>query len=300
MPLAHPGLVIPPALDPRITWSIRILDATIGDFSPTSSAGVLAEHTPEVVCKTASVGKLLLLVEVANRLEDGRLDPGRRIEIPDELRVEDSGLLYRMADQRLTVTDAALLVGAVSDNLATNALAHLVGLDAVHDISRRLGYRHTLMLDYIRNERTPDVPWTTSYGCAAELADLIAGLGEGFGPAHPGAELLSDPVRHRVLTWLAADTDTSMLADAFLLDPLAHVGPEYQQMVLRHKTGSIETARIEVGHLSGPQGRVAYAVAANWPDGLDLRAAAIDDMREIGEQIRAHVTGLARDDGGML
>ncbi|MDN5977201.1 serine hydrolase [Acidipropionibacterium jensenii] len=289
------SVVLPP-LDPRITWSIQVLDATA---EPGPAAPVLAEHTPTQVCRTASVGKLFLLVEVANRLQDGRLASDQRIEIPDELRVEDSGLLYRMSDQRLTVVDAALLVGAVSDNLATNALAHLVGMDAVHAVARELGYQHTQMLDYIRNERTPEVPWTTSFGCAAELADLIRRLGEGSAPEHPGAELLSDPVRSRVLTWLAADTDTSMLADSFLLDPLAHVGPEYQQMVLHHKTGSIDTARIEVGHLAGPAGRVAYAVAANWADGTDLRAAAVDTMRAIGEQIRHHVTGLAREDAGL-
>lgn len=282
--------VVLPNLDPRITWSIRVLDATTAP-----DPDVLAEHTPDVVCRTASVGKLFLLVEVANRLVDGSLDATDRIEIPDELRVEDSGLLYRMLDQRLTVADAALLVGAVSDNLATNALAHLVGLDAVHAVAARLGYHDTLMLDYIRDERTPDLPWTTSYGCARELADLALRLGEGPGDT-PGADLLPEEVRSRVLSWLAADTDTSMLADSFLLDPLAHVAPEYQGIVLRHKTGSVSTARIEVGHAAGPAGRVAYAMAANWSeaDG-DLRAVAIDAMRATGERIRAHITGVARD-----
>jgi beta-lactamase class A len=88
-----------------------------------------------------------------------------------------------------------------------------------------------------------------------------------------------------------------MLADALLLDSLAHVGPEYQGMVLRHKTGSIETARIDVGVLRGPRAGVAYAVGANWAVG-DKRASTIDTMRELGEQIRRHVTGLARDEEG--
>lgn len=283
-----------PPLDPRITWSVRILDATARHGTDEE---VLAERTPDEVCRTASVGKIFLLIEVANRLEDGALSPDRRIEIPEELRVEESGLLYRMRDQHLTLYDAALLVGAVSDNLATNALAHLVGLDAVHRVAAELGYEHTMMLDYIRDERTPETPWTTSYGCARELADLARRLGEGPGDT-PGAALLGLGARRRVLTWLAADADTSMLADSFLLDPLAHVGPEYQGIVLHHKTGSVDTARIEVGHVAGPAGRVAYAVAANWAEGDgDLRAPAVDDMRAIGEQIRAHVTGIAREGG---
>ena len=270
-----------PALDPRVRWSISIVDA--------AGAGVLAEHAPQQQCETASVGKVFLLIEVARRLEAGELDPDQRIEIPDEHRVADSGLLYRMRDQRLTVDDAALFVGAVSDNLATNALLSLCGLDAVRAVAPGLGFADTSLHDYIRNERTPDLPWTPSYGTAAELAELMRRLGAG--------EVDSPEVSGRVLDWLAADTDTSMVADALLLDPLAHVEPEYQGMVLRHKTGSTSFARIDIGHLSGPAASLAYAVAANWKDSeRDLRAPVLDAMHAIGEQLRAHVTGRRRDD----
>ena len=49
-----------PALDPRVRWSIRIVDA--------AGAGVLAEHAPQQQCETASIGKVFLLIEVARRL----------------------------------------------------------------------------------------------------------------------------------------------------------------------------------------------------------------------------------------
>jgi beta-lactamase class A len=270
-----------PALDPRVRWSIRIVDA--------ADAGVLAEHAPEQQCETASVGKVFLLIEVARKLEAGELHPDQRIEIPDEHRVADSGLLYRMRDQRVTVQDAALLVGAVSDNLATNALLALCGLDEVRAVAPGLGFADTSLHDYIRNERTPDLPWTPSYGTAEELAELMRRLGAG--------QVESPAVSARVLDWLAADTDTSMVADALLLDPLAHVEPEYQGMVLRHKTGSTSFARIDIGHLTGPAAAVAYAVVANWKNsGDDLRAPALDAMHAIGEALRAHVTGRRRDD----
>lgn len=270
-----------PTLDPRVTWSVRVVDAADGT--------TIAEHQPHVQCETASIGKIFLLIEVARRLEDGTLDPDERIEIPDEHRVEDSGLLYRMRDQSLGVHDAALLVGAVSDNLATNALIHLCGLESVRAVAPALGYEQTSLHDYIRNERTPDLPWTPSYGTAAELADLMRRLGAG--------EIFSPAVSARVLVWLAADTDTSMTADAFLLDPLAHVDAEYQGMTLRHKTGSVGFARVDTGLLRGPAAGVAYTVAANWKQSpTDLRAPVIDGMRDIGERIRAHVTGLARDE----
>ena len=275
------GLVLP-ALDPRARWSVSVLDAASGD--------VLADHDGDVVCETASVGKVFLLIEVARRLADGSLDPAERISAPTELEVADSGLLYRMHDRRPTVHDAALLVGAVSDNLATNALLHRCGLESVRAVAPRLGLRDTSLLDYIREERTPDLPWTPSYGTGRELASLMRRLGAG--------QVESPAVSAQVLDWLAADTDTSMLADAFALDPLAHVGPEYQGIVLRHKTGSTSVVRVDVGWVSGPAGQVAYAVAANWRDAPDdLRVPVVDAMRAIGEQIRLRVTGRTREDG---
>lgn len=265
-----------PALHPRVTWSVRVADALSGD--------VLAEHNPNTQCETASIGKIFLLIEVARRLAEGSLTPDQTIEIPEELRVADSGLLYRMRNQHISVYDAALLVGAVSDNLATNALIALCGLSQVRSVAMTLGYANTSLHDYIRNERTPDLPWTPSFGTAAELSDVIARLSRG--------EIVSPEVSAQVLEWLAADVDTSMVADSLLLDPLAHVEPEYEHMVLRHKTGSTDFARIDVGVVSGPVASVAYAVAANWKDQPDdLRAPVLQAMHAIGEQIRRHVTG---------
>jgi beta-lactamase class A len=273
-----------PALDDRVTWSIRIVDADSGD--------VLAEHAPDVMCETASIGKIFLLIEVARRLVDGSLAPDDVVAIPAEHRVADSGLLYRMRSQTISVHDAALLVGAFSDNLATNALIALCGLEQVRAVAPGLGYRDTALHDYIRSERTPDLPWTPSYGTGAELADVLRRLGAG--------DVVSPEVSGMVMDWLAADADTSMVADALLLDPLAHVEAEYQDMVLRHKTGSTSSARIDAGHLAGPAASVAYAVAANWKgSGVDLRAPVLDAMHAIGEQLRRHVTGRDRDDAGM-
>lgn len=274
------SIVVPP-LDPRARWSVRVVDAVTGD--------VLAEHEPDAVCETASIGKVFLLIEVARRIADGRLRADQRVEIPAEHVVADSGLLYRMLEQRVTVHDAALLVGAVSDNLATNALISLCGLDEVRAVAGELGYRDTSLHDYIRNERTPEMPWTPSYGTGRELADLMRRLG--------ARDVVSPDVSDQVLECLAAGTDTSMLADAFLLDPLAHPDAEYQGMLLRHKTGSTSFARIDIGWLQGPAASVAYAVAANWKGREeDLRAPVIDGMRGLGERIRAHVTGRGRDE----
>lgn len=266
-----------PALDGRVRWSVRVVDAATG--------AVLCERTPDTLCETASIGKVFLLIDVARQLADGRLDPDERVVIPDEHRVADSGLLYRMRDQAVTVYDAALLVGAFSDNLATNALLARCGLEQVRAVAREMGYRDTALNDYIRAERTPDLPWTPSYGTAAELCDVMRRLGAG--------EIVSPDVSAQVMTWLAANADTSMVAAGLLIDPLAHVEPDHGGLLLRHKTGSVDFARADIGYLAGPHGAVAYAVLANWKHAADdLRAPVLAAMRDIGMQLRRHVAGL--------
>ncbi|MBS3181647.1 serine hydrolase [Leucobacter manosquensis] len=270
-----------PRLDPRATWSIRVVDASTGD--------PLLEHDPDVQCETASIGKIFLLIEVARRIESAVLDPDESVEIPPHLAVADSGILYRMRAQRLGVEDLALLVGAYSDNLATNALIHLCGLDRVRAVAPALGYERTSLHDYIRDHRSPEMPWTPSFGTARELSDVMRRLDAG--------DVHSAAVSERVLGWLASNADTSMVADSFLLDPLAHVDAEYQGIVLRHKTGTTDFARVDVGHARGAAGSVSYAVAANWKGvRSDLRAPVLDAMRDIGEQIRLLVTGLPREE----
>lgn len=265
--------------DRRAKWSVRIVDAATG--------AELFAHEPDVSCETASIGKVFLLIEVAERLEDGRLQPDDRIEIPEEHFVRDSGLLYRMLDRRITVEDAALLVGAVSDNLATNALISMCGLDQVRAVSHSLGLQRTELHDYIRDERLPGMPWTPSFGTARELAELMRMLGTG--------EVRSPAVSERVLGWLAAGTDTSMLADSLQLDPLAHAGPEYQGIDLQHKTGTTSFCRADIGYVSGPNGKVAYAALANWRDAdIDLRVPVMDAMRAAGERVRRFITATER------
>lgn len=267
-----------PVLNERVKWSIHVVDAT--------TDAVVASHQPDTICETASIGKVFLLIEVARRILDGRLDAAERITIPAEHLVRDSGLLYRMHEQRIPVYDAAMLVGAVSDNLATNALISMCTLEAVHAVAGELGYTDTALLDYIRNERTPGLPWTPSYGCAAELSDLMLRLHRG--------QVISAELSSLVLTWLGAGVDTSMVAAGLLLDPLAHDDPEYLGMVLRHKTGSTDFARIDIGTVHGPVGAIAYAVAANWKDqDDDLREPVLEAMRVIGQGIR-ELTGGTR------
>lgn len=257
-----------------VEWSIRVVDVADGS--------VLATLDEGRALRTASVGKVFLLVEAARQAAAGELDLGQRVRWEDDERVLDSGLWYLLDQRDLSVRDLCVLVGAVSDNLATNVLVRVVGLAAVAATTAALGYTDSGLLDRVRDKRGPADPPTLSVGSAADLSDLMGRL--------HGGDVVDPEVSTLVLRWLAGNIDLSMVASAFDLDPLAHAEPD-RGIRLVNKTGTISTARADVGVVDGPRTTVAYAVLANWGPDLVQRDAVLAGMREIGRSIRRHVGG---------
>lgn len=255
-----------------IRWSARLTD---------DAGTMLAEHAPHERLKTASVGKVFLLAEVARQLVEEVLDPTTMLAPTREDIVADSGLLHFFSSQTLTVTDLCVLVGAVSDNSATNILLRHVGLDAVTELTRWIGVHDSALHDFVRVDRRPTDPPTLSSGTAADLVTVCAGI--------QAETLVSPEVSRLVKHWLSTDTDLSMVAAPFNLDPLAHTEPD-RGITLWNKTGTISHARIDVGHVEGTAGGVTYAVLANWNEDRDCRDEVLSTMQAIGKDIRAHVS----------
>jgi beta-lactamase class A len=253
--------------DHGVAWSVRAIDRATGD--------VLLDETGTSVLRTASVGKLALLVE------DGTLAPDAPLSRRDVPPVGDSGLWQHLVADELPAADAAALVGAVSDNLATNVLLHHVGLAAVARTASSAGLGAVTLHDVVRDERLPEHPPTLSTASAADLARVFVRLG--------GGDVVSPAVSRRVLEWLGAGTDLSMVASAFDLDPLAHRAAD-RGVVLANKTGTDAGVRADAGLVTGPGGTVGYAVVANWDPGRpELRGRVMARMREVGRTLAALV-----------
>jgi beta-lactamase class A len=247
---------------PDVRWSVRAVDVATGRE--------LCSHDATAALPTASVGKVLLLIETARQVEAGELDPAEPATRLAEDYVEDSGIWQFMATDSLCVADVAHLVGIMSDNLATNVLLRRVGLDRVQRTAGDLGLQHTRLNDRVRDHRGPQDPWTLSEGSAAEWVDLLARLS--------ADAVVSAGVSRRVLAWLRAGADLSMVAQPLGLDPLAHAAGD-RGMRLRHKTGTDDGTRADVGLVSGPAATVAYAAIAHWdPAGPDRRMPVLAAM----------------------
>lgn len=245
-------------------WSIRIADADSGE--------ILFDENPDSTLKTASVGKVLLLVRAAQLIASGTLDPGELLHRTRDLQVADSGVWQHLLVDSLPVADLCELIGMASDNLATNVLLHRIGLDEVAATAAGMGLVRTGLLDRVRDVRTAEHPLTLSTGSADELTALMAGL--------------TAPVTG----WLSKGLDLSQVASGWGLDPLAHQDFDLG-LRLVNKTGTDDGVRADVGLLTGPVRRIAYAVLANWDDSSDGRHQVLDRQRALGLRIAGAARG---------
>lgn len=254
-------------------WSLRI--DRVGDFPE-----CIYEHNAHELLRTASVGKLFLLIEVADLITRGDLDPSEPLDRETTEPVADSGLWQHLSTTRLPVVDLARLVGTVSDNWATNVLIGRVRLAAVQARAASLTADGSTLHDRVRDIRTAEHPRTPSEGSAADLARLFADL-------HAGT-VVSEAVSALVLDWLSTSVDLSMIASPLGLDPLAHAEADRGCRVW-NKTGTDSQIRAEAGLMEVPSGTYAYAAICNWTtDRSDpgSRDVVLDTMRRIGEFIR--------------
>ncbi|MCU1638391.1 MAG: serine hydrolase [Microbacteriaceae bacterium] len=245
------------------------------------SGMTLVSVDDRIVLPTASVGKILLLIEVSARMTAQEVVGLGILDRTTEDEVADSGIWQHLQAPSLPMVDVAALVGATSDNLATNVLLRKVGLDAVRARTESLGLVRTALLDIVRDERGPDDAPQLSVGSAAELTWLVTALCRG--------QVVDQVTSQRVLGWLSSNVDLSLVASGFGLDPLAHRSADHGIRLI-NKTGIDQGVRSEVGLLNGPRAGVAYALTIQFADtSLSARLAVHDAMRVFGLDLLEYV-----------
>lgn len=259
---------------PGIDWSVRAFDIDTGDE--------LLSFQSTLPLDTASIGKVFLLHSVLRLEAEGSLSLEEQVTRRPSEWMDNSGLWYLMQADTLSIYDICALIGAVSDNAATNTLCRRVGLDVVRAHTRELGLKDSSLDDIVRWPIPTGFPPNLSTGSATELAWFMAALARN--------EVLSEAGCDTLRRWLGAGMDCSMVAAPLNLDPLAHYYYD-RDVWLWNKTGTTSAVRCDIGVISSPQRRVAYAVLANWERGTDQRDEALATMHCIGELLQNHVKG---------
>jgi beta-lactamase class A len=144
----------------------------------------------------ASVIKVCIALEAETQFADGRLDPRERILLPATARTPGpTGFALFRDDVEVSLRDLVVAMLTISDNPATDALLHRVGIDAVNASLALLGLPGTVItadLDEIIN----------SIGRDAGFADWAA-LASWAAQPHPQHE--GDDLARRVLAVGALD-----------------------------------------------------------------------------------------------
>lgn len=246
-----------------------------------STQETLVSIDDRIVLPTASIGKILLLIEISARLSSQDFSGYGILDKSIRDSVGESGIWQHLQAPALPVSDLATLVGATSDNLATNLLLKQVGLEAVRARTESLGLARTALLDVVRDNRGPDDAPQLSVGSTSELSKLFGQLARG--------EVIDQPTSQRVTGWLSLNCDLSMVASAFGLDPLSHRMPDHSTLLI-NKTGSDFGVRAEAGALKGRRAAVSYAVSVQFDDdSLERRLRVLDAMRSVGREILEYV-----------
>ena len=250
----------------NIAWSVCIRNGQGREVACVNHAAAM---------KTASVGKLLLLIEVARQCDVGDLAGTEMLVRDPALVVADSGIWQHLRTDSLPVHDLCVLTASVSDNIATNILLKRIGFQRLDDLRAALGLTHTALLDYVRQQRGPDDVPTFATGSAVELSSLMAKIARN--------SLISQAVSEQLRTWLATGVDLSMVASSFNFDPLAHAEPDRGYSIC-NKTGTDAGIRADVGTVCRNSNSLSYAVIANWvAPGPDLRDSVLVTMNAIGQ-----------------
>ncbi len=136
-----------PALSPLEERLRRIrerFDGRMGIYASNLASGDSVAIDADSTYETFSVIKVPIMAAVLQRVKEGKLGLGDRVALRLDQRRIPSGVLYALdPGLRPTVRDLLTLMTIVSDNVATDTLADLVGREAVTRQMEALGLHET-------------------------------------------------------------------------------------------------------------------------------------------------------------
>ncbi len=195
----------------------------------------------ELVFESASLIKVLILVEVLRQADSGEISLAEIIEVKSEDVVDYSEMVQTVTVHG-TFTVEQLVEGmiTVSDNTATNMLIDLVGMKRVNSLAQNLRLAHThlgrKMMDF--RARSGGAHNLTS---AADMVTLLAAIWRGG--------VLSAPARRLALGILERQRFNTNIPAA--LPPGNRVA---------HKTGELEDMEHDAGIVMLPRKALALAI----------------------------------------
>lgn len=149
------------------------LEGSVGLFIQDLDSGETLEIDPERVFPSASVIKIPMLALLLRDVQQGRVDWTARRRIDPANRVGGTGILCELnPDYEPTVEELATLMIVLSDNIATNEIMDIVGIERVNEFCRELGCPNTRLMRKMLDFEAIKKGYN-NYMCAGETGRLL-------------------------------------------------------------------------------------------------------------------------------
>lgn len=227
----------------------------------------LQGHTVEIGAdeefETASTIKAYILAALYLQAGRGRASLDETITYRPEHFVDGSGMLRALGvGAALKVRDAATMMIICSDNIATNMVIDYLGLDAINQCIRELGFAHTVLHNSLHFDRYDKLGTTTPRDYAALFARLARGT------------LVSPEASAEMLSIFRSQHYNAMLTAGFppyYLDCEETGDPEL--IWVASKSGSMDACRNDGGIVHTPYGEyVIVLMNKNFDDIIEYNA----------------------------
>ncbi len=203
---------------------------------------LLLNHNPDLVFPSASTIKLFILWAVYKKINDGILSRDTLIPITDTPKVGGCGILQQLKtpNVKLTIPDIANLMIVLSDNIATNLMIDLAGMDYINSEIRKYGFteskleRH--MMDGEARKRGLD-----NYTTAGEQIQILKNI--------ENHKDIREELREEMLQMLANQILTNHAGQYLPLD-----------YAFAHKTGNLASTLHDTGILKTPNGKYYISI----------------------------------------
>ncbi len=250
---------------------IKRVPCEIGYIITAEDGSVIDSFQEDKQFPSASIIKLNILWAIYKKINDGYLKSNDMIKVSNEKIVGGCGILQHIYSDslELSIRDLAILMIDLSDNIATNLILEIAGIDYINKEIERLGFKETSLQRKLMD---------------SEAVKL--GLDNYTSPRD------SKGILNEILNSSEIREDLRKEMEEILkIQILNQYTPQYlpSDYAFAHKTGNLARTLHDAGVLYTPNGKYYISVLVHELDDL---VEGVRLHNEIGEYIFKHIRQL--------
>jgi beta-lactamase class A len=240
---------------------IAAIEREYADFPGTGGVAARQLNTGEEIrvnadetTATASTIKVPILIELYRRVDAGEIDLDQRLAVTKEVQTVGSGILRELSPGlELSIRDHATLMIVVSDNISTNVLIDLLGIDRINQTMSELGFVQTKLLERLDFPKLGRDPRNLAVTTPSDLAAIMTALAEGT--------ILSESSRSAILEILGRQHYLSLIPRYLPFYPHPEeLGHPDNGLRIANKTGGWTGMRADMALVEWPEVRYAIGI----------------------------------------